>query len=261
MLQFPGMKHTPALVVGNWKLNPTLSAEVKELVSGIKKRMSKITGAEVVIAPPVIFISEVAKMVKNTKVALGAQNTYFEDRGPFTGEISPALLAPFSVKYVIVGHSERRAMGETDEQVNKKVQALLKRKLTPIVCIGEKDRDKQGVFFNGIEGQIRKLTEGLTALQVQKLVIAYEPIWAIGTGATATAEDVKEMQIFIVSILTKVYDRKTAEKVHLLYGGSVKSSNAEDLHKNGGMNGFLVGGASLQAEEFVTIIKATISSK
>ncbi|MEZ4194810.1 MAG: triose-phosphate isomerase [Candidatus Paceibacterota bacterium] len=234
---------------------------MKDLVSGIKKRVMKITEAYVVIAPPVIFTAEVAKMTKSTNIILGAQNTYFEDRGPFTGEVSPALLAPFGVEYVIVGHSERRAMGETDEQINKKIHALLKRKLTPIVCIGEKERDKQGTFFNGIESQIRLLTQGLTNLQVQKLVIAYEPIWAIGTGATATADDVKEMQIFIVSILTKIYDRKTAEKVRLLYGGSVKSSNAEDLHKNGGMNGFLVGGASLQAEEFVTIIKATISTK
>lgn len=261
MLQFYGMKHTPALVVGNWKLNPTTSLEVKELVNGIKKKVSKVTGAKIVIAPPFLFISEVSKLIKNTNVLIGAQDTYFEDRGPFTGEVSPALLTPFGVSYVIVGHSERRAMGETDEQVNKKIQALLKRKLTPIVCIGEKTRDKQGSFFNGIENQIRQLAAGLTAQQLQKVVIAYEPIWAIGTGATATAEDVKEMQIFIVSVLTKLYDRKVADKIHLLYGGSVKSSNASDLHQNGGMNGFLVGGASLLAEEFATIIKATIISK
>ena len=132
----------------------------------------------------------------------------------------------------------------------------MKRKLTPVVCIGERLRDSQGQFFNHIAAQLKALTEGLTPLQLQKIVIAYEPIWAIGTGETATAENVKEMQLFIVSTLTKLYERKVAEKVRLIYGGSVKESNARELYEQGGMSGFLVGGASLQAGEFAAIINA-----
>jgi triosephosphate isomerase len=149
-------------------------------------------------------------------------------------------------------------MGESDTQVNKKIHAVLKRKLVPVVCIGEKNRDTQGQFFNQIEAQIKSMTQGLAPVQLQKVVIAYEPIWAIGTGATATAEDVKEMQLFIVSTLAKLFERKVAEKVRLIYGGSVKESNAKELYEQGGMTGFLVGGASLKAADFVAVINSTI---
>jgi triosephosphate isomerase len=168
------------------------------------------------------------------------------------------MLQSFSVEYVIVGHSERRALGETDEMVNKKIHALLKKKITPVVCVGEKNRDEQGNFFNVVTEQIKSLVKDLAPKDLTKVVIAYEPVWAIGTGKTATVEDVKEMQIFIVSTLTKLYDRKTAEKITLLYGGSVKASIAKELFEQGGMQGFLVGGASLQAEEFINIVKVTI---
>ncbi len=250
------MKHAQALVIGNWKLNPGTVAEAKTLFSEIRKKISKDVTAKVVVAPPFLFIPDLAKSL-NEKVLLGAQDVYFEERGALTGEIGPGMLASFGVQYIIVGHSERRAMGETDEQVNKKIHAILKRRLTPVVCIGERARDSQGQFFNDVSAQIRSLVKGLTSAQLQKVVIAYEPIWAIGTGLTATAENVKEMQLFIVSTLTKLFERKVADKVHLLYGGSVKESNAKELHEQGGMNGFLVGGASLQATEFVAIIKAT----
>ncbi len=251
------MKHLPALVVGNWKLHPGTSTEAKNLFTALNKKLPKIMGeTTVVIAPPVLFIPELAEKVRKSPLGLGAQDAHFEERGACTGSVSPALLAPYGVSYVIVGHSERRALGETDEQVNKKIHTLLKRRLTPIVCIGEKERDGQGAFYNTIESQIKALAQGLTPLQLLKVVIAYEPIWAIGTGLTATAEDVKEMQLFIVSVLTKLYDRKVAEKVRLIYGGSVKSSNAPELHAEGGMRGFLVGGASLEADEFTAIVTA-----
>lgn len=252
------MKHTPALIVGNWKLNPGTLAEAVDLAKAVKKSMSKISEARITVAPPFLFIPEVAKVLSGSNIALAAQDAHFEERGACTGEVSPVLLAQFGVVQVIVGHSERRALGETDEQVNKKVHTLLKRRLTPIVCIGEKNRDSQGNFYNGIDAQIRAMTYGLTTAQLLKVVIAYEPIWAIGTGATATAEDVKEMQLFIVSVLTKLYDRKTAEKVVLIYGGSVKSGNASDLYLHSGMRGFLVGGASLQAADFAAIVQATL---
>jgi triosephosphate isomerase len=258
MVQFKGMKHTRALVIGNWKLNPGTSIEAKSLALAVKKCVAKCSETQVVVAPPFLFIPEVARSLTKTEVKLGAQDAHFEERGACTGEISPVILATFGVTHIIVGHSERRALGETNEQVNRKIHTILKRKQTPIVCIGERVRDTQGLFFNEIEEQIRSLAEGLTPMMLSRIVIAYEPIWAIGTGATATAEDVKEMQIFIVSVLTKLYERKVAAKVHLIYGGSVKSSNALELYKDGGMNGFLVGGASLQADEFAAIVVSTL---
>lgn len=256
MLQSLGMLHKPPLIIGNWKLNPGTTLEAKGLYSAIKKKLPKNKNAEVVIAAPFLFIPELSKMV-NERLLLGAQDVHYEERGAVTGEIGPGMLSSFGVKYVIVGHSERRALGETDLQINKKVKALLKRKQTPVVCIGERKRDTQGQFFSDVVNQIKALAEGLTALDITRVVIAYEPIWAIGTGETATAENVKEMQLFIISTLTKLYERKVADKVTILYGGSVKASNAKELYYQGGMNGFLVGGASLIPEEFIEIIKAT----
>jgi triosephosphate isomerase len=251
------MKKTIPLVVGNWKLNPGTVQEASLLARGVAKTAKQFQSrVSVVVATPFLFIPEVAKVIKNSVVGLSAQDVHFEERGACTGEVSMSLMAPYGVTYSIVGHSERRALGETDEQVAKKIGALLKRRAIPIVCVGEKERDSQGNFYSFVEAQIRSLAAGLTAAQVQKVVIAYEPIWAIGTGLTATADDVKEMQLFIMSILTKLYDRKVAAKVRLLYGGSVKAHNAAELHTQGGMNGFLVGGASLEVKEFEAIIKA-----
>lgn len=257
MLQSQGMTHQQPLVIGNWKLNPGTTLEAKELLNTIKKKLPKDKQVEVVIAPPFLFIPELSKIVTD-KLALGAQDVHYEERGAVTGEIGPGMLASFGVKYVIVGHSERRALGETDLQINKKIKALLKRRQTPVVCIGEQKRDVQGQFFNDVANQIKALADGLSALELTRIVIAYEPVWAIGTGETATVENVKEMQLFIKSTLTKLYERKVADKVTLLYGGSVKASNARELHEQGEMNGFLVGGASLVAEEFVEIVKSTI---
>lgn len=254
------MKRKIPLVVANWKLNPTSLVEAKTLFTEVKRKLAKVTESKVVVAPPFLFIPEFSKSIKDEGMQLGAQDVYYEEIGPFTGEISTSQLAVLNVKYIIVGHSERRAMGETDEIVNKKARAILKRKLTPIVCIGERNRDEQGLFFNEIENQIKALANGFSALELSKMVIAYEPIWAIGTGKTATVEDVKEMQLFIVSTISKLYDRKIAEKIHLIYGGSVKASISKELYEQGGMDGFLVGGASLNAEEFVNIVKSTIKN-
>ncbi len=204
-----------------------------------------------------MHLNEVAKKIGKRKIALAAQDIATEVMGPFTGEVSASQLRDLKVEYVIVGHSERRAMGETDEQVQKKVLIALKHKLTPVVCIGERERDIQGNFFTFIEKQVKALSDVLSATDIKKIVIAYEPIWAIGTGRTASASDVKEMQLFLFATLTKLYDKPTAQKVTLLYGGSVKPDNAKELHQEGGMKGFLVGGASLKVEDFLAIIKAT----
>jgi triosephosphate isomerase len=251
------MKHAHPLIIGNWKLNPGNALEAKVLAQAVRKSVAKYAPAIVVVAPPFVFIPEVTKALAG-KVALGAQDMHYEERGAVTGAIGAGMLASFGVSYVIIGHSERRALGETDVMVSKKVQAALKRKLTPVVCIGERTRDNQGQFYQFIAEQLKSLAAGLKPAELTKVVIAYEPIWAIGTGATATAENVKEMQLFIVSTLTKLLDRKTAEKVRLIYGGSVKESNARELYQEGGMSGFLVGGASLTPIDFAAIIKATI---
>ena len=250
------MKNKDSLVVANWKLNPTNLKDAKVIFSEVKRKLKK-NNSTVVIAPPFLFIPEFSKSIKAEGIKLGAQDVFYEEIGPFTGEVSVGMLASFGVSYIILGHSERRALGESDEQINRKMHAVLKRKLTPIVCIGEKERDEQGKFFNDIEKQIKALTVGVLVKDLPKIVIAYEPIWAIGTGKTASPDDVREMQLFIFSTLAKLYDRKTAEKVKLLYGGSVKASIAKELHEQDGMNGFLVGGASLNPEEFVNIVKVT----
>jgi triosephosphate isomerase len=245
------------LVVGNWKLNPVTMVEAKKIFTTINQRVKKLTQAEVMIAPPFPFIPELIKSAARGPIGIGAQNIFYEEKGAFTGEVSATLLAGLGVKSVIIGHSERRARGETDADVQRKVRAALQRKLIPIVCIGEQSRDGNGQFFNVIEQQLLSLVVALTPAEIKRVIIAYEPIWAIGTGLNATPENVKEMQLFITTFLTKHFDRATAKRVRLLYGGSVKADNAEVLHAEGGMQGFLVGGASLLPDDFIQIIKAT----
>jgi len=252
------MKRT-SLVIGNWKLNPNTLVEAATLTTALTKKYRAKEGTTVAVAPPFPYLSEVSKKLGQSKIMLAAQDVSTEPMGPFTGEVSAMQLRDLKTEYVIIGHSERRAMGETDEQVQKKITIALKHKLTPVVCIGERERDSQGAFFTFVEGQLRSLATVLSQASIKKVVIAYEPIWAIGTGKTATVDDVKEMQLFLFSVLAKLYDRPTANKVCLLYGGSVKPDNVKDLHCGGGMSGFLVGGASLKAEDFLHIIKATDS--
>lgn len=251
------MKKSIPLVVGNWKLNPITLDEAATLASGIARKSKTIKDAYLAAAPPFPYLDVVGRKIKKYPVALAAQDVYFKNIGAHTGEVSVLQLKDLGVEFVIIGHSERRAMGETDEDIQQKVQMVLKHRLTPVVCIGERERDEQGNFFSFVEDQLRSLAKVLSSAQIKNVVIAYEPIWAIGTGNTATAEDVKEMQLFITSALTKLYDRATASRVRLLYGGSVKPHNAAELHQEGDMNGFLVGGASLKANDFIAIVNAT----
>lgn len=250
------MKQSIPLIVGNWKLHPKSQAEATALAQAVATKHKKNPQPYVAIAPTFVHLSTVAQKLKTSSVALAAQDVSLEALGPFTGDVSAAQLADVGVSFVIIGHSERRAQGETDSAVVKKVQQVLKRRMIPIVCIGEKERDEQGQFFSVIEAQLRALVEGLTIAQLKKVVIAYEPIWAIGTGNTATVDDVKEMQLYIETVLTKLTDRKVARSIRLLYGGSVKPHNAAALHADGGMRGFLVGGASLKASDFMAIVSA-----
>ncbi|MCA9362316.1 triose-phosphate isomerase [Candidatus Kaiserbacteria bacterium] len=250
------MKRSVPLIIGNWKLNPITLSDAAYLASAVARKHKTTPEPYVAIAPPFPYLAEVGKKIAKSAVALAAQDVHYEPIGPFTGEVSAAQLKDLGATFVIIGHSERRAMGESDAVVRKKVQAVLKHRLTPIVCVGERERDEQGNFFGFVEAQLRSLAEVLPAAVMKKVVIAYEPIWAIGTGNTATVDDVKEMQLFIETVLTKLYDRPTAKAVRLLYGGSVKPGNAAALHAEGDMNGFLVGGASLKADDFAAIINA-----
>lgn len=240
-------------------MNPATKEEAKALYQAVKKFAAKYPQVQVVIAPPYPFLAECSG-VRPAHVALGVQDLSRANGGAMTGEVSAAQVRSYGVSYVIIGHSERRAQGETDADVVAKVITALKQKLTPIVCVGEVMRDSEGHFFTLVEQQVRALTNVLLPAEIKKVIIAYEPIWAIGTGKTAVVEDVKEMQLFIHSVLTKVYDRQVASRVTLIYGGSVKPANAAELYQGGGMQGFLVGGASLIPNDFGAIITSVTTN-
>lgn len=248
------------LVIGNWKMNPQTNSLATRLTTEIKKKISHIDDVEVVLAPPTVFLSAVAA-VRNGKnnYKLGAQDAYWENLGAHTGETSLLMLASMGVTHVIIGHSERRAEGESDEAVNKKLRATIKNNMTGVVCVGERKRDHAAHYLNLIEKQIREACAGLSKSKLEQLVIAYEPIWAIGTGETATGEDAHEMRLFIEKVLSDLYGRNFAKKVRILYGGSVNDKNAHTLFVEGRIDGFLIGGASLRAQEFCEIVKAVRS--
>lgn len=237
-------------------MNPVTLQEAKTIFTGIKNNSKKFLETTVVIAPPTLYITELKKLTTKTSLALGAQNTHFDVKGAYTGEHSIPQLVEAGVSYIIIGHSERRQQGETDELISRKVMATLKGKCTAVVCVGEKTRDTQGNFYSLIEQQIKAAVGEVQKSRLKDVVIAYEPIWAIGTGATATVADVMEMQLFIKKILTKLFDRTGARNVRVIYGGSVNADNAKELFVSGGINGFLVGGASLKPVDFGKIIQA-----
>ncbi len=250
-------KTTNPLVIGNWKMNPLSTLVAVRLASDIKKKIARIDSVDVVIAPPTIFLGAVANAQSGkSSFMLGAQNVHSEKLGAHTGEISLSMLENFGVTHVIIGHSERRAEGETDDTVNKKIHTVIKGGCTAVVCVGEQERDHGAHYLNLIETQIRLACAGISKAKLEQLVIAYEPIWAIGTGKTATPEDAHEMKLFIEKTLSDLYGRAYAQKVRVLYGGSVNPKNALALMVEGRVDGFLVGGASLHAGDFYEIVKA-----
>lgn len=211
---------------------------------------------EVVICVPFTFLDRASKLVTGTQIKLGAQNMHWEEKGAYTGEISPVMLNEIKVEYVIIGHSERRQyFNETDETVNKKIKSALTYNLIPIVCVGESLEEREhGKYKELIESQVTKAFEGITKEDAVKTVIAYEPIWAIGTGKTASSEQAEEICALIRSILEKLYDADTAQKIRVLYGGSVKPDNIKELMNMENIDGALVGGASLKANDFVQLV-------
>jgi triosephosphate isomerase len=251
--------HEP-LVIGNWKMHPQTDTLAKRLAQDLKKALAHKDDVTVVIAPPATFLATVGAVRNGAKsFRMGAQNVHKESLGAFTGEVSLPMLRSFGVEYVIIGHSERRAAGETDAQVNEKVMAVVKAGLTAVVCVGETKRDHGAHYLGDIERQVREAVRGLSKAKLGNLVIAYEPVWAIGTGQNATPEDVHEMKLFIEKTLTDLYGRNYAQKVCILYGGSVNAKNAGDIMKDGMVDGFLVGGASLSAKDFTAIVESARS--
>ena len=245
------------VIAGNWKMYKT-NSEAIQLAEAIKGKTSSIQKTQMIICPPVTALSAVSAVVKNSNIAVGAQNMYWEGQGAFTGEISSEMIKSTGASFVILGHSERRQyFHETDETVNKKLHCAIRTNLSPIVCIGESlEQREEGITNDIINDQLEGGLKDITADQMVGKIIAYEPIWAIGTGKTATPDQAQDVHSFIRTKLQSMFDDETSKSVVLQYGGSVKPSNAHDLLQQSDIDGALVGGACLEADSFSEIIKA-----
>ena len=244
------------IIAGNWKMNKLPS----ETYAFVKEIAAATEGAqcEVVCCTPFVCLPEAVKAAEGTHVKIGAENLHFEDKGAYTGEVSADMLVDLKVDYVIIGHSERRQyFAETDETVNLKIKKALAKGLIPIVCVGESlEQREAGVTMELITGQIEKAFDGITAADAEKVVVAYEPIWAIGTGKTATADQAEEVCAGIRAVLAKLYSDSSAKKVTIQYGGSMNAGNAQELLSKPDIDGGLIGGASLKSADFATIVAA-----
>jgi len=244
------------IIAGNWKMNKNIGESI-DLANSIKRSVYDIEEVEMVICPPYTSLSDVKEVLMETNVKLGAQDCYWEHEGAFTGEISASMLKDVGCSYVIIGHSERRQFfGETNETINKKAVALLKEGLKPIVCVGEKLQErKSGKTFDVVKDHVTNSLAGLSDEDMFKTVIAYEPVWAIGTGVNATKEQAQEVHEYIRKLLKDMFGEEIAKAVRIQYGGSVKPDNIKDLILQEDVDGALVGGASLKADSFVQIVK------
>jgi triosephosphate isomerase len=250
------------IIAGNWKMNKTIP-EAVDLVNALKGPLSAVQGVDKVVCPTAVCLSAVREAIGDADIGLGAQNIYYAEEGAFTGEIAPGMLEGLC-EYVIIGHSERRAyFGETDETVNKKIVAALAHGLLPIVCVGETLELRQaGETDQWVKAQVIAALDGLSGAQVSGLIVAYEPIWAIGTGVAATSQDAQDVIGGVIRpTIAALYDDQVAEAVRIQYGGSVKPSNAAELMSMPDIDGGLVGGASLKAGDFAEIVRLTAASK
>jgi triosephosphate isomerase len=243
-------------------MNRGTPKEAKEMLESLIPLIKDYKSVDIVIFAPFTALTTMNELLKNTNIKLGAQNMYFQESGAYTGEISPNFLKDIGVEYVILGHSERRDIfEESDALINKKLKMALSKDLKPIVCIGEHLEEREaGNTTQIIENQFNETFKNLTKEDMLKLVIAYEPIWAIGTGKTATPEQAEEIHIFIRELITKKFDEETANLIRIQYGGSIKPNNAKDLFNKNNIDGGLVGGASLQSDSLTQIIKAANST-
>jgi triosephosphate isomerase len=247
------------VIAGNWKMNNDLN-ETQNLLSKLSSGLSVDNlNCDVIVCPPFTSLFEAHSLLKDTKIKIGAQNMYFESSGAFTGEISASMLRSVGCEYVILGHSERRAIfGETDELINKKIKKANESGLKPIFCIGELLEEREaGITEKIIEKQVKSGLEGISSDDMSKIIIAYEPVWAIGTGKTASPGQAQEVHAFIRSLLSEKYGSSVSNNIIIQYGGSVNSNNAGELLFQEDIDGALVGGASLKVESFICIIQAT----
>jgi triosephosphate isomerase (TIM) len=256
------MSSRKKLIAGNWKMNKT-SADGVALVRDIVLAVGKQSDVEVVVCPPFTGLESAGKALDGSNVKLGAQNMHFEGSGAFTGEISAPMLRAIFTTHVILGHSERRTLfGETDELVNKKVLSALKNQLRPIFCVGETLAEREsGATLKVVQTQVERGLEGVSKELAPNVVIAYEPVWAIGTGKVATTEQAQEVHAFIRGLLGKLFGEPIAQKMRILYGGSMKPANAPELLAQKDIDGGLIGGASLEARSFVELVQAAIAIK
>lgn len=243
------------IVIANWKMNPISSKEAEKLFSLVAKNV-KSKNTQIIICPPFVYLEKLKKISK--KISLGAQDASFIDKGAFTGEVSGEMLLSVGVKYVILGHSERRALGEDNILINKKLKSVLSSGLVPILCIGEKERDQDHEYFNVVKKQLEECLRGVKKDLVSKILIAYEPVWAISTTVDrrdATAHDSEEMVIYIKKVISSLTSPMIAKKTKVLYGGSVNERDAEEFLVKGAVDGLLVGKASLDPKKFSKIVE------
>jgi len=252
-------KERKLIIAGNWKMNKTV-AEALDLVRGLRLELVNIKEVDIVICPPFTALDQVSRAILDTNIRLGAQNMSEHNVGAYTGEIAAVMLKEFSVRYVILGHSERRQyQKESDDLISKKTRAALAASLRPIVCVGETLAEREGGDTHKVlETQVRGSLAGVVKDQMAETILAYEPVWAIGTGKTATTAQAQEAHAFIRGILAKMFDETVARRVRIQYGGSVKPANARELMDQSDVDGALVGGASLEARSFADIIKNSI---
>lgn len=248
-------KKKKKLVVANWKMNPLSLVEAKSIGKSIKLH-SKNFQSQIVICPPFIYLKDLQSLIVKEKIALGAQDIHVEPKGAFTGEISAEMVSGIGASYVIIGHSERRALGETNEFVSKKIAAALRANLAVILCVGEKERDDHGEYLTFLKEEISASLRGISKKFASKISIAYEPIWAIGKGHEAmTPHDIHQMSIFIRKHLIHVYNSVAASEIKIIYGGSVDSGNAYAIVHEGEVDGLLVGRDSLNGKDFSAIVQ------
>lgn len=244
------------MIAGNWKMNKTVG-EAVDLVTALKGKVADVTDVDIVVGPVFTALSSVADVIEGTNIKLAAQNMHWEESGAFTGEVSPVMLKDVGCEYVIIGHSERRAyFSETNETVNNKVKAAHKYSLKPIVCLGETlEQRESGTMRDVIKDHVVNGLAGLTEEQMLNTIVAYEPVWAIGTGKTATPDQAQEVHAFIRKLLTEMFSSSVAESVRIQYGGSVKPANIAELMAKPDIDGGLIGGAALDADSFTQIVK------
>ena len=252
------MMRTP-IIAGNWKMNKTVT-EAREFMESLST-LPKSSDVEAVICAPFIHLTTLIDLAKDTPLVIGAENAHYENSGAFTGEVSPHALNDMGIEYVILGHSERREyFNETDELINKKVHAVYSNGMIPIICVGESESEREANEQNNIvTEQVTKAMEGLTDEQAKSIVIAYEPIWAIGTGKSATENDAGEMATVIREHVQSIYNEQVASSVRIQYGGSVKPENIKQYMAQTDIDGALVGGASLKADSFVQLLEGAIN--